>query len=450
LFNDWVKPSHHSTHLSDIQPFEMPSQFLNSVMEESYNFLHNLVKLSKCAKRKQTSAFVPAKLLATARKPKDKKYDSDDMASTEPGDTSNNEFSDKSCETDGSGRSSGYSGTRAPKTAYKRLANTPLRPPPGLRAPPGLELPAEPSWKLPAICLDTAIPPVGMAGRSASSLNPNSPCFVPRLGAMASTMDQCLSEGYSQELPHKSQQLRQSIKMLKGALQEWEASVSEPSPPAPQPHVATPHVAGNNLAVLQDALTKLTPQQASMMKSFLDKKVTSDNPETSTYNAFPRCVPMASLAQAACRHPGGMQDSSQACDRFNEYQANQARIPRRAAPKSTPAPGFEESLKDHLRDLAELDSARVLMVRRINRLGMDSPLLLKAYFARFGDVDRVMVAHTRTKAKGLEKARVRPAPLGFVVMGTPEQAKAALAQGEMHSVKGVDIGAYSFESHSID
>jgi hypothetical protein len=221
---------------------------------------------------------------------------------------------------------------------------------------------------------------------------------------------------------------------------------------------------------LQEALTKLTPQQASMMRSFLDNKVTSDNTATLIQDALQQGAGKAPFAASARIHPTAVQQPFQSYNRFNEQSKppprdwtnmrHQANTSQQAGPGFTntchqantsqqSGPGFEESLKDHLRDLALLEQGRILMVRKVNRLGMDSPALLKDYFARFGDVARVMIAHTRCKAKGQEKARVRPAPVGFVIMSNSEQANAALAQGEEQSVNGVSIGVYSFQSHAI-
>jgi len=107
-----------------------------------------------------------------------------------------------------------------------------------------------------------------------------------------------------------------------------------------------------------------------------------------------------------------------------------------------------------LKDLADIDNARVLMVRKINQLGLDAAPPLKDYLSKFGHVDRVMVAPTRSKAKfGQTKnlpARVRPAPLGFVVMSTVDEAAAVLAAGSEHVVSGHSIGVFSFQSHDID
>jgi len=416
----------------------MSVQLLTSVMEDSYNFLSNLIKLSQCNRRKQNPA-TSAKLAVTARKKRG--YDSDDtLASTEPGDTSNNEFSDKSYVTDGSSR-------RAAKTSLRLVNKSIVRPPPGLTAPPGLTHPwtaptSVPAWKRPESHLNAdARCFVPSMATMQSNLNPESPGFVPSLGAMASVVEQNLAQGTA--APQNPQQLRESIKMLKGALEDWESNL-----PAPSLAEALPVGPKDNLTVLQEALMKLSPAQADTVRNFLDQKVEAD--------AVQQGGQKGRFTSSARTHPAGMQ---RPFTRFGGAhapwdQVNQADAPKRFPPRTTcqHSPGSDESLKDHLRDLSKLDTcARVLMVRRINRLGLDSPILLKDYFKRFGNIERVLVAHTQSKSRAHSNMmRVRPAPLGFVIMSTVEEANAALAQGTEHTVQpGVEICAYPFESHSV-
>lgn len=111
----------------------------------------------------------------------------------------------------------------------------------------------------------------------------------------------------------------------------------------------------------------------------------------------------------------------------------------------------KETLRTNLRDLSEIDPARVVMVRKINRLGLESPGLLEAYFSKFGHVERVMVSHSRAKSIfGRPAARLRPAGLGFLVMGCSEHAEAILEAGAEHEIQGASVCASRFESRSID
>jgi len=88
--------------------------------------------------------------------------------------------------------------------------------------------------------------------------------------------------------------------------------------------------------------------------------------------------------------------------------------------------GFHSSLRSNILVLQDVDCDRIVLTRRINRLGFQSAQVLEAYFAKYGKVEQVLVSHCHAKSRNL---RFRPAGLGFVVMSTVEEAKAILADG---------------------
>lgn len=107
----------------------------------------------------------------------------------------------------------------------------------------------------------------------------------------------------------------------------------------------------------------------------------------------------------------------------------------------------KDSLRTNLRDLEQMDSDRVLIVRRINRLGLESPALLEEHFSQYGTVEKVMVSHSRAKSYfGYSSARVRPAGLGFVVMSRIEDAMAILEAGVDQVVNGATITVHAYET----
>lgn len=108
------------------------------------------------------------------------------------------------------------------------------------------------------------------------------------------------------------------------------------------------------------------------------------------------------------------------------------------------------SMSTFLRDLSMTDNARVLMVRKIAKLGFDAPSILQAYFSTFGDVERVMAGATKQSVKTSQRTRLRPATVGFVVFDQPEQVEAALNHGSVHVVGGEPITVGRFQSHSVD
>lgn len=111
-----------------------------------------------------------------------------------------------------------------------------------------------------------------------------------------------------------------------------------------------------------------------------------------------------------------------------------------------------ETLRMHLRSLIKIDSARILIVRKINRLGFASPELLEQHYSWFGHVERVLVAHSRVKSSAYQgmganklNSRLRPSGLGFLVMSKIEEAEAILAAGSEHIVCGALIRVQQFE-----
>lgn len=109
-----------------------------------------------------------------------------------------------------------------------------------------------------------------------------------------------------------------------------------------------------------------------------------------------------------------------------------------------------ETLRAHLRSLIKVECSRVLIVRKINRLGFGSPDLLKDYYSWYGGVERVLVAHSRVQVassnnRGHNSSRVRPSGLGFIVMKKTEDAQAILAEGPTQEVYGAEIRVQQFE-----
>lgn len=104
--------------------------------------------------------------------------------------------------------------------------------------------------------------------------------------------------------------------------------------------------------------------------------------------------------------------------------------------------GFEqgETLRTHLEALAGEDSNRILIVRRINRLGFESPTFLEKHFSEYGKVSRVFVAHSRVKPSAKRPVpRVRPAGLGFVLMDNVEDANRIATAGPEMTINNVNI-----------
>jgi hypothetical protein len=130
--------------------------------------------------------------------------------------------------------------------------------------------------------------------------------------------------------------------------------------------------------------------------------------------------------------------------------SDNARVHHAPRPLVDIPPDDESSLRSNLRKLAAIDSSRVFMVRKINKLGLKSPDFLKEYFNKFGEVEDVFVTHAIDKPKTGEnfppdKARIRPAGIGFIAMSKAEDVRTLLASKVEHTIRGVPVVVSTYE-----
>jgi len=376
----------------------------------------------------------------------------------DPGDLSNTEFSDHSEQNSGTPDGSD---NEVPMRDFKLVGPPPglslMLPPPGLDTPPGLT---------------TAI------AQGQTRLKSNAALFVPTVAPPSFPIPAEFQ---------KSSKPKQTISLLKGVLEDWENDITAEniSIPQQQPDDAP------TLFALQEVLSKLSPQEAAMMRSFLDNK---EAKETQQNNACPldpmlhdwqmgaTQIPMNAtsvgmnaggsmvpppgtfcygsqpvvpgLVPVGWMHPQMHSGLSHPYASIGSKQQGFAKATRSAVFEEKVQPALadpKDTLRTNLRDLSDLEPSCVLMVRKINRLGLESPSSLEAYFSKFGTVEKVMVSHSRAKSIfGRGAARVRPAGLGFLKMATAEEVKAVLAAGAEHEVEGVIISAHPFESRPLD
>lgn len=318
-------------------------------------------------------------------------------------------------------------------------------------------------------------------------------------------------EGHVPQEQKSSQQLRDSIRCIKGVLEEWEATIPQQQPrqqqrqqgetqPWQQPDNA-------HLDILHEVISKLTPDETATVRTLLDCQ-SSPSADDATMQQWQRQAPatqmnanMASFGVQLCAPslpavaPVGMQyhvafgglaaapmgrppdafyysqhsmsssGPQMSSSTYNSAYKQRSRVPlcleqKVAKPtkndvlegkaRST-AEEEKETLRTNLRDLSLCEHTHVIMVRKINRLGIDSPALLEAHFSKYGPVQRVMVSHSRAKSifGRAGAARVRPAGLGFLIMSRAEDVDAILASGPEHNVEGALITTSRFESRSI-
>lgn len=116
-------------------------------------------------------------------------------------------------------------------------------------------------------------------------------------------------------------------------------------------------------------------------------------------------------------------------------------------PPALPEDLSSGSLRQDLEKLRKYESDCVIILRKIKKLGFESPKLLEEYFSQYGDVAEVLVAHSHVKPTTKRpNGRVRPAALGFIVLGSAEAASRALAAGGEQEVCGTMIELSAFEA----
>lgn len=108
--------------------------------------------------------------------------------------------------------------------------------------------------------------------------------------------------------------------------------------------------------------------------------------------------------------------------------------------KPSPDSELGETLRHHLQELQHEDPNLVIIVRKISKLGFQSPELLRNYFEEYGEISKILVAHSFVKPSNRRvKPRVRPAGLGFVVMTSRADADAVLCMGENQTISGIAV-----------
>lgn len=111
----------------------------------------------------------------------------------------------------------------------------------------------------------------------------------------------------------------------------------------------------------------------------------------------------------------------------------------------------EETLRTHLHILHQVEAERVLLVRKINRLGFGSAPALEEHCSKYGKVERVLVAHSRVKSLNKRlNARLRPSGLGFVIMSKKDEADSILALGPEQEIAGAVIRVQRFQRRAHD
>jgi hypothetical protein len=104
-----------------------------------------------------------------------------------------------------------------------------------------------------------------------------------------------------------------------------------------------------------------------------------------------------------------------------------------------------------LNELQSEDPDKLLIVKKINRLGFDSADILKAHFEQFGPVEKVRLSNAHTKDAGTSHhVRLRPSGIAFVLFKSSEAAAQVLAEGDTQSIHGLEVYVRGFERRQLD
>jgi len=158
----------------------------------------------------------------------------------------------------------------------------------------------------------------------------------------------------------------------------------------------------------------------------------------------PKLVPAGKPA------PAPSLQQPQACATSLRAKGNVARLQQKTLPPPRCPPGQVQAmtLSMSLQLLSKEDSSTLFVVRCINKLGFKAAQKLKAHFAWYGHVVRVLVAHSTLKQTGnpqLNLLRRRPSSLGFIHMARAEAVRQVLLRGEEHEVDGCMIRVQQFQ-----
>jgi hypothetical protein len=183
---------------------------------------------------------------------------------------------------------------------------------------------------------------------------------------------------------------------------------------------AAPFIPGASVERVAD---RLTPGEVAQLKALLRVAGTEQMAATSQSTA-------KSTARHSVSHGAEKKMKSRKTEHIEE-------------PKAT--------LQETLTELSNMDSTRVLMLRKINKLGPRHASMLESHFSNFGKVERVMASYSRAKSIYNNAAtRVRVVGLAFVVMSRPEEVQAALDYGNDHDLQGVGINVFPFKGRPDD
>lgn len=305
------------------------------------------------------------------------------------------------------------------------------------------------------------------------SLSSNLAFVLQELSHISRDLDQMNSFTREQSIQAAAlaQWAQQSLKRLEEECQQKIAELScvRPAPGLAIAEVAAPAAQGSCAWPPSKAASSTTPRSAQASRS----PTTGVFPNTSQVPAaMPLSVgPSSQASRASSSAPKAQQATAAApadvsaggtlaaperghSEHSEHAMAHRgpARRSRARSPEQATGLGQRDTLRSHLTELSTEDPGCIFITRRINKLGFRSREILHQHYSQFGEVSRVLVAHSKVKPFRDSSGQLctRPGGLGLIVMRKASAVKKIIALGEEQMVAGHQIRIQCFERPKAD
>lgn len=231
----------------------------------------------------------------------------------------------------------------------------------------------------------------------------------------------------------------------------WLGAATSVLPPGTAGPVATQLGAGLACGPLAGAAVPSPLAAVPGAEAAAAAAATAGGTATATATA-PPAPPGGGGTAACCAEAGGGAGAGEAVSagrvagRQSTLRWGHSRLPEECVP------GQRDTLRSHLTELSTEDPECIFITRRINKLGFRSREVLHQHFSQYGDVSRVLVAHSKVKPfrDSSGQLRTRPGGLGLIVMRKAASVRSILSLGEEQMVAGHQIRVQCFEKPKVD
>mmetsp|Transcript_14398 Transcript_14398/g.26518 ORF Transcript_14398/g.26518 Transcript_14398/m.26518 type:complete len:621 (-) Transcript_14398:125-1987(-) len=190
---------------------------------------------------------------------------------------------------------------------------------------------------------------------------------------------------------------------------------------------------GRGAAGPQNRMIDALPVPVPAPMSFLQPVQPQQHPQWKEMNMPPAVAPDA------------RKESGKSTKEKSNNQSSKTRMQMACFSESSPP--VRDTLRGHLTQLASEDERCIFIARRINKLGFSSREILEQHFSKYGEVVRVLVAHSRVRnVREMDgQVWVRPGGLGLIVMKDAKIVQQILESGEEQTVGGHAVRVQAFQ-----